>query len=281
MSSRGSRVYVGRLSSRTRKDDVMDMVSKFGKVHSCDIKDGGYGFVEFEDTRDAEDAVKDLDGRELDGARIIVEFARGRSRRDDRDFDRNRDHRGGDRRPRGPTQRGEYRLAIEGLPRDMSWQDLKDHFRKAGDIVFADVYPDRSGRARGIVEYRRSDDLKNAIREFDDTEIRGNRITVKEQDDGKDSRRSRRSPSPKRHRSRSRSRSPRRKRSSSRSPKAKRRSRTPEKRRSKSPEKKRDASKSPDDKKRDASKSPERKRDASKSPIDKKDKEKSPSPKDR
>jgi RNA recognition motif-containing protein len=36
---------------------------KFGKIIRCDVKAGrGFGFVEFEDERDAKDAMRDLDG---------------------------------------------------------------------------------------------------------------------------------------------------------------------------------------------------------------------------
>lgn len=42
-----------------------------------------YGFVEFEDNRDADDAVYELNGKELCGERVIVEHARGPRR--DRD----------------------------------------------------------------------------------------------------------------------------------------------------------------------------------------------------
>lgn len=47
-----------------------------------DLKNG-YGFVEFEDNRDADDAVYELNGKELCGERVIVEHARGPRR--DRD----------------------------------------------------------------------------------------------------------------------------------------------------------------------------------------------------
>jgi hypothetical protein len=49
---------------------------------------------------------------------------------------------------RGTSSRSDYRVTVENLPRDMSWQDLKDRFRQVGDVVFADVFPDRSGRVR-------------------------------------------------------------------------------------------------------------------------------------
>lgn len=36
-----------------------------------------YGFVEFDDPRDADDAVYELNGKDLCGERVIVEHARG------------------------------------------------------------------------------------------------------------------------------------------------------------------------------------------------------------
>jgi len=146
MSSRDrTRVYVGRLPNRTTETELNDLFSRYGKINHVDIKTGGYAFVEMDDYRDAEDCVRKLDGYNLNGNRIIVEFSRGPKRG-----------------PRGPPSRSDYRVSIEGLPRDMSWQDLKDHFRKAGDVIFADVYPDRSGRHKGCVEFRAREDMHRA-----------------------------------------------------------------------------------------------------------------------
>jgi arginine/serine-rich splicing factor 7 len=36
-----------------------------------------YAFIEFSDPRDAEEARYNLDGRDVDGSRILVEFAKG------------------------------------------------------------------------------------------------------------------------------------------------------------------------------------------------------------
>ena len=43
----------------------------------------------------------------------------------------------------------EYRVIVTGLPPSASWQDLKDHMRKAGDVVYTDV----DHRGGGIVHY--------------------------------------------------------------------------------------------------------------------------------
>jgi len=76
-------LFVGRLSSDTRSRDLEDLFYKFGKITRCDVKRGGFGFVEFEDKRDAEDAIKELDGATLLGRRIAVEWAKGPRRGSD------------------------------------------------------------------------------------------------------------------------------------------------------------------------------------------------------
>ncbi len=40
----------------------------------------GFAFIEFEDPRDAEDAVRDMDGRRVCGVKIKCELAKGTSR---------------------------------------------------------------------------------------------------------------------------------------------------------------------------------------------------------
>lgn len=42
----------------------------------------GFAFIEFDDPRDAEDAVRDMDGRFVCGCRIRVEMAKSNSRYD-------------------------------------------------------------------------------------------------------------------------------------------------------------------------------------------------------
>ncbi|XP_057521123.1 serine/arginine-rich splicing factor RS2Z32-like isoform X1 [Amaranthus tricolor] len=75
----GTRLYVGHLSSRTRTHDLDDIFSRYGRVRDVDMK-RDYAFVEFSDPRDAEDARYSLNGRDVGGSRIIVEFAKGTPR---------------------------------------------------------------------------------------------------------------------------------------------------------------------------------------------------------
>ncbi|CAM0957596.1 unnamed protein product [Alopecurus aequalis] len=74
-----TKLYVGHLSKHTRTQDVEHLFGRYGRVRYVDLK-FDYGFVEFSDPRDADDARYELDGREVDGSRIIVEFAKGTPR---------------------------------------------------------------------------------------------------------------------------------------------------------------------------------------------------------
>uniref|UniRef100_J3M3G0 Uncharacterized protein n=1 Tax=Oryza brachyantha TaxID=4533 RepID=J3M3G0_ORYBR len=71
-----TRLYVGRLSSRTRSRDLEYLFSRYGRIREVELK-RDYAFIEFSDSRDAEDARYNLDGRDVDGSRILVEFAKG------------------------------------------------------------------------------------------------------------------------------------------------------------------------------------------------------------
>ena len=86
---------------------------------------------------DADDAVHDMDGKDMQGGRVRVELARDpRDRRNDNRGGGNRGRFGGggggrndDRRPRGnpPGPRTNYRLVVENLSSRTSWQVRISH----------------------------------------------------------------------------------------------------------------------------------------------------------
>ncbi|KOB69761.1 Splicing factor arginine/serine-rich 6 [Operophtera brumata] len=155
VSMKGSRVYVGGLPHGVRDRDLEKFFKGLGRISDVLIKNG-YGFVEFEDYRDADDAVYELNGKELLGERVVVEPARGidrsadryrRERPSDRDRGRSRYDNGLNYRY-GPPTRTEYRLTVENLSSRISWQDLKDYMRQAGEVTYADAH--KQHRNEGI-----------------------------------------------------------------------------------------------------------------------------------
>jgi len=223
-----ARIYVGRLSNWARDRDIERFLKGFGRVKDISIKNG-YCFVDFEDGRDADDAVYELNGRELCGERVIVEHARGTPRGEDmrRDLDRGfqpsrsgrsgggggRD--GGSGRDKyGPPMRTDYRIIVENLSSRVSWQDLKDLMRQAGEVTYADAHRERKNE--GVVEFASYSEMKRAMDKLDGSEMGGRRIRLLE-DKSKSRKRHSRSRSP---RSRSRSESKSKSRSAKRAPKS-------------------------------------------------------------
>ncbi|ERL89879.1 hypothetical protein D910_07238 [Dendroctonus ponderosae] len=61
------KVYVGNLGSSASKHEIESAFSKYGPLRNVWVARNppGFAFVEYEDPRDAEDAVRGLDGTEL------------------------------------------------------------------------------------------------------------------------------------------------------------------------------------------------------------------------
>jgi len=112
----------------------------------------------------------------------------------------------------GPPTRTNYRVIVENLSSRVSWQDLKDFMRSAGEVCFADAH--RNRRNEGVVEFTSQEDVDNVIRKLDGHELNGREIRIIDDSTG-GGRRSSRSRSRSR-RSRSRSRGGRKSRSRSR-----------------------------------------------------------------
>lgn len=165
----GCRVFLGNLPSDVRISDIEKFFKDFGRVRNVLIKNGKYAFAEFDDYRDADDAVYDLNGRVLMGERITVEHAKGPRRvKDDR------------RAPwvnkYGAPQRTNHRLRIENLSSRVSWQDVKDLLRKGGEVTFVEAHTDR--RNEGLVEFATREDLERVYKRYDDHELNGRRIKL-------------------------------------------------------------------------------------------------------
>ncbi|CAO2832829.1 unnamed protein product [Amaranthus hypochondriacus] len=166
-------IYVGNLPGDIREREVEDIFYKYGPIIEIDLKipprPPGYAFVEFEDERDAEDAVHGRNGYDFDGHRLRVEFAHGG--RGHPSSDRHSSYSSSSRG--GAPKHTDYRVMVTGLPSSASWQDLKDHMRRAGEVCFSDVYKDRRyGGMVGVVDYANYDDMKRAVRKLDDSEFR-------------------------------------------------------------------------------------------------------------
>lgn len=66
------------------KEDLQDKFEKFGAIVSIWVarQPPGFAFIEYEDRRDGEDAMREMNGRAIQGCDIRVEESRTRGNRD-------------------------------------------------------------------------------------------------------------------------------------------------------------------------------------------------------
>lgn len=103
------RLFVGSLPFTTTSDELRELFSKIGEVTSADVitdkftgQGKGFAFVEFADDANADKAIKELNGTEYNGRKLVVNEARPREERSSGGYD-NRG--GGGYRGGGGTKR--------------------------------------------------------------------------------------------------------------------------------------------------------------------------------
>lgn len=78
-----TKLYVGNLPYSTNDQSLADVFSKYGNVLSATViidkmsgRSKGFGFVELEDDSQAQAAIKELNGTDMDGRKLNVSVAR-------------------------------------------------------------------------------------------------------------------------------------------------------------------------------------------------------------
>lgn len=81
-------MYVSNLSFHTSESDLRSLFEQFGAVSSCRIitdresgRSRGFGFVEMDSETEADNAMKGLQNKEMEGRALSVSVAREKERR--------------------------------------------------------------------------------------------------------------------------------------------------------------------------------------------------------
>lgn len=79
-------IYVGNLSYKMTDEDLAKLFTPFGDVSVCKVildrnsgRSKGFGFVEMPNQAEGEEAIKQLDGKEIDERNIKVNVAKPRN----------------------------------------------------------------------------------------------------------------------------------------------------------------------------------------------------------
>lgn len=202
----GARVFVGSLSFNTDETGLSQAFASFpGFLDAKVVSDRstgrskGFGFVNFSDSDSASAAIAQMNGKELDGRPITVNWAESKPRGGggfggggygggygggrDRDSAPRygggggyRDREGGDGGYGGGNRGQRYKVIVTGLPPDANWKDLKDFLRGVGHVSYADVKPDGTG----VGEYSSEEDQAKAVQTLNGADFSGCRVTVTE-----------------------------------------------------------------------------------------------------
>ena len=88
-----NKLFVGNLNWETKDEGLREVFEPFGEIVEAKVisdrntgRSRGFGFVTFEDDNDAQKAMEELDGKELDGRSLRVNEAQDKKPRDRNSF---------------------------------------------------------------------------------------------------------------------------------------------------------------------------------------------------
>ena len=134
------RLYLGNLSSEVKNSDVEAEFSRHGRVSSVSVfpdATNPFGFVEFAESRDAETAMRELDGRTFMGKTLRVEASKPPKRGEGEGYKSGP----GNSATAGTQKRTDFRLLASGLHVDVGWQTLKDFARDVRCVCVCVLLP--------------------------------------------------------------------------------------------------------------------------------------------
>lgn len=78
-----TRIFVGGLGDNMAKEELEREFSKYGRLSQVWVAQNppGFAFLEFDDDRDADEAIRQMNGVVLNGSRLRVEYSRERGSR--------------------------------------------------------------------------------------------------------------------------------------------------------------------------------------------------------
>jgi RNA recognition motif-containing protein len=165
-------LFVGNLPFSVGWQELKDLFKDAGTVERADIalnggRSKGFGTVCFQSEQDAAKAIEMFNDFEFYGRKLQVREDLAVKERPESDNNQ---------------QKIKNILFVGNLPYSIQWQDLKDMFREAGNVVRADISKDASWRHKGYgqVVMGSEEETAKAIELFDGKEIEGRKIEVRE-----------------------------------------------------------------------------------------------------
>ena len=98
-----NKIFIGNVSYGTTMEALLEIFSKYGEVAESYRPEGkGFAFITFKTPEAAQQAIAEMNGKEVDGRALVVNVARPREERPRRSF-------GGPRRFDDRSDRSDFR----------------------------------------------------------------------------------------------------------------------------------------------------------------------------
>jgi RNA recognition motif-containing protein len=180
MLAQSRRVYVGNLSWDVSWQDLKEHMQTVGDVVHTEIitepngRSKGCGIVEYATEEAALQAISSLTHSELKGRNIFV--------REDREVSGGKiiGTYGNNQNFLGTGMNSS--VYVWNLSYETSWQDLKDHMRKSGNVNQTTILTDAidgSSMGCGVVVYQKPQDAQRAIRELQGSMLNGRPLKMR------------------------------------------------------------------------------------------------------
>lgn len=166
-----SNVFIKNLDTSIDSKALHDTFAAFGNILSCKVsvndrgESMGFGFVHYENRKDAEQAIESVNGMLLNGTKVFVGFHTPRS----------------ERLERLKEQRAKFtNVYIKNLEDEVDEDALSELFAKYGNITSTMVRRDDEGKSRGFgfINFEDHNAARQAVEELHDTDLNGKKLYV-------------------------------------------------------------------------------------------------------
>ena len=156
-------IFVKGIPPEIKPREVFELFNKYGEIISvkiCEDEDGnllGYGYINYYSLDSAENAIKELNKKKIWGS--VLEIGHFQKKNE-----------------RLQSNLGNNSIYIKNIPDKINESEIKDLFKKFGEITWSKVLSDNSGRKFAIIVFSSTESASKAKEEMNDKKIDNNEI---------------------------------------------------------------------------------------------------------
>ena len=151
-------VFIKNIPKDVKPREIFEMFNKFGEIIStkiCEDEDGnllGYGYVNYYNLDSAEKAIKELNKKEINGCKLEITHFQKKNERFQNSIANNS-------------------IYIKNIPPEKTIDDIKNIFKKFGNIKWGEINEDPNKRKYAILEFDNQEIANKAKEEMNEKNV--------------------------------------------------------------------------------------------------------------